>query len=529
MADSVNQVLHHHGEFYFEPPLSQWKEQALRNHERASREAYWGQSAPTVRAALKLPVDRPLVFTGHQPIFFHPGIWAKNLAASSLAESIGGAACHKLTDTALVTEYVHAVPELEEGGQSRRRALEFFTTHENREGEKKFAFAFLPAPEKAAFQKILDEGKIYAPPSVKEALHLYEEHLMKGLRENKSWNDFHIFTLRLLDEICGTQRLYFEGSRFWRSDPFLEFASYWLMNLPTVTEAYNHSLDEYRKAHHIKHELTPVPNLKFESWWFELPFWGVNKYHQRYSAWAKSDGHHLTIRLQGSDGLYTVALKNFLAELKALPIVLWPKALPQTLFCRLYLSDYFIHGLGGGAYEQVNNIFFEKVFSSKPLDFGTVTATWWVEPEQSLKMEEIVRWEEKILGWQRALQKNPEYLFTKKDAWNVELPEFIRKKFGETAQDPELEGWAREKPPLIESLKDPSKRAEASKRIAEINQKLGDRYVSLFATLETGLADITKLKKVEEVLTFRGYPFFCYAPKVFIDMKKKLQELSQKT
>jgi hypothetical protein len=528
MTDSMNQVLHHHGEFYFEPSLALWKEQALKNHERVFRETYWGQTAQQVRTALKLPTDRPLIFTGHQPIFFHPGIWAKNLAASVLAESIQGAACHKLTDTALVTEYTHVIPEVEEAGQSRRRALEFFTTHDNLEAEKKYAFAFLPPPEKAAFQKILEDGKIYAPPLVKEALQLYEEHLMKGLRENKTWNEFHIFTLRLLDEICGTQRSYFEGSRFWKSEPFLKFVANWLTNLPSLTDLYNQSLNEYRLAHHIKHEITPMPNLKFEDWWFELPFWGVNKYRQRYSAWAKSDGHHLTIRLQGSDGVYTVALKDFLTELRTLPITLWPKALPQTLFCRLYLSDYFIHGLGGGAYEEVNNIFFEKVFKSPPLDFGTVTATWWVEPEQSLKMEEIMRWEERIRAWQRTLSKNPEYLITKSEAWKVELPEFIRKKFEEAAQNSDLKILADEKKGLIESLKDPAKKSEASKRIGEINGKLTDQYGSLFVALEVGLADIEKLKKVEEVLTFRGYPFFCYAPKVFIDMKKKLQELFPK-
>jgi hypothetical protein len=524
MADSASAVPLRHGEFYFEPALGQWKEQVLRNRERLSKESFWGQSALKVRAALKIPTDRPVIMTGHQPIFFHPGLWAKSLAASVLAQAVGGVACQKITDTAIGLEILHYLPEVETGGQSRRKPLEFFSSKDGQEMVKTMPYAFLGAPEKAALQKILEEGKLNAPADVRENLKFYEDRLTVGLRECKTWDDYHIYILKILDELSGTQRLYFQGSKFWSSEPFQEFVAHWLMNLPAMTDAYNHSLDEYRALHQIKHELTPSPNLKFEDWWFELPFWGLNKYHQRHSLWAKSDGDRMILRMKGSDGNYSISSKDFVRELKALPIQFWPKALPQTLFCRLYLCDYFIHGVGGGLYEQVNNLFWEKVFKTKPADYGVVTATWRVDPVQSAKIEEIVRHEERILFWERALAKNPETLFTRAEAWEKELPDFIRKEFTLAFENPALKTLAAEKTRCVESLKDPNKKVAASKRIAEINKLLSDNLDPVLKALEKGLMDIEKLKKVQETLAFREYPFFAHSPKIFPEMKRMIEE-----
>jgi hypothetical protein len=524
MADSASHVPLRHGEFYFDPPLAQWKEQVLRNRDRFSKETFWGQSPAQTRAALKIPTDRPVIMVGHQPVFFHPGLWAKSLTASVLASEVGGVACQKLTDTALGLEYLHYLPEVEEAGQARRRPLEFFQSKEGQEAFKVSAYAFLGVPEKAALEKILEEGKLNAPLEVRDHLKFYEDRLYAGLRECKSWDEYHIYTLKILDELSGTQRLYFEGAKFWSSEPFQEFVAHWLLNLPALTDAYNQSLNEYRLQHQIKHELTPLPNLKFEDWWFELPFWGLNKYHQRHSLWAKLDGDRMILRMKGNDGNYSVSTKDFVRELKALPITFWPKALPQTLFCRLYLCDYFIHGVGGGLYERVNNIFLEKVFKMKPPDYGVVTATWRVDPVQSAKIEEIFRHEERILFWERALVKNPEYLFTRAEAWEKELPEFIRKEFGLVAANPSLKTLAAEKAKCVEQLKDAAKRAAVSKRIAEINKLFGDQYDPILKALEKGLMDIEKLKKVQEALAFREYPFFAYSPKIFPEMKEKIEE-----
>lgn len=523
MAESASQVPLRHGEFYFEPSLAQWRDQILHNRDRFSKESFWGQSPAQVRTALKIPADRPVLMAGHQPLFFHPGLWAKSLTASVLADSVQGVACQKLTDTALGLEAFNYLPEVEDGGQSRRRSLEFFSSKAGQEAVKTLTYAYLGAPEKASLQKILEDGKIYSPPEVRENLKFYEARLLAGLRECKTWNEYHIYGLRFLDELSGTKRLYFQGHQFWNSEPFQEFTAQWLMNLPAMNEAYNQSLNEYRAQHQIKHELTPLPNLKFEDWWFELPFWGLNKYQQRHSLWAKLDGDRMVLRMKGSEGNYSISTKDFVRELKELPIAFWPKALPQTLFCRLYLCDYFIHGVGGGVYEKVNDLFIVKVFKAKAPDFGVVTATWWVDPVQSAKVEEIVRYEERVIFWERTLSKNPETLFTRAESWEKELPDFIRKEFALVAKTPTLRELAQEKVQCVAQLRDPAQKAKAAKRIGEINGLLSARYDPILKVLEKGLLDIEKVKNIQGTLSFREYPFFAYSPKIFPEMKKKIE------
>ncbi|HEY5040272.1 MAG TPA: hypothetical protein VIJ93_14495, partial [bacterium] len=307
------------------------------------KEIFWGQSAPKVRAVLKLPENQPLILSGHQPVFFHPGLWAKCLAASLLAEAVQGTACHLITDTGLGPEFLHRMPEVEDNGKSRCKPIEFFHSKDLKDQEKTIPFAFLPAPDLASFKKIFSDVQVYSPYAVKKNVREFEEKFIKGLKENPTWDAFHLFNLKLLDEFSGTNRLYLTASKLWASEPFLEFVTYWLLHLPELSDIYNKSLDEYRKKYEIKHNLTPLPNLKFENWWFEIPFWGVTKYHQRHSLLAKKDGKHFLLRTKGSDSTFTISLNDFQRDLGALPISLWPKAIPQTLFCRFYLCDYFIH------------------------------------------------------------------------------------------------------------------------------------------------------------------------------------------
>jgi hypothetical protein len=524
MNEVTEKIPKNHGEFYFDPPFSQWKEEALRNRERNVKEIYWGQNALKVREILKLPTDQPLILSGHQPVFFHPGLWVKCLAASLLAEAVQGTACHKLTDTALVAEYEHYLPEVEEMGQARRKRLEFFHSKDHQGMEKTTPYSFMPSPDYEAVHKIFSEAQVFCPNGVKESMKGYEEKFMKGLKDNAAWNDFHLFTLKLLDELCQTKRVFLQGHKLWSSEPFFKFLAYWMGNLPELTEAYNQSLVQYRQIHQIQHDLSPFPNLKFEDWWFEIPFWGVTKYHQRHSLWAKTDGKHLILKMKGGDGNYSVALDNMQAELGTLPIMIWPKAMPQTLFCRMYLCDYFIHGMGGGNYEEVNDIFFEKIFKVKALEYGVATATYLVDPEESGAIETILNHEQGIEWWERALEKNPEYLFTKKDIWQAALPAFMVPKFLECFNDEKLKKLAAEKERLIGSLKDPAKKAEASQKIKEVNSALYEGYTEPLKALEQGLLDISKIKATREVLGYREYPFFAFKPETFQTMKENVRK-----
>src|ERR1039458_7067383 len=215
MAETTDKIPKRHGEFYFEPPLAQWKEEALRNRERLVKQTLWGQTAHKVREFLKLPTEQPLVLSGHQPIFFHPGVWAKCLSASILAESISGTACHKITDTALVPEFLHYLPEVEENGKARKKILEFYSTKDMKQQERVTPYTFLPAPDSKALEKIFADAQVYCPEKIKPLIRDFSEKVMKGVGKTPTWNDVHIHTLKMLDEFCGTSRTILIGSQLW--------------------------------------------------------------------------------------------------------------------------------------------------------------------------------------------------------------------------------------------------------------------------------------------------------------------------
>lgn len=74
------------GGVVIEPPGETWQGMVARR---------WGLSrldedAMEVRRELGLPTDRPVVMSGHQAVFWHPGILAKWIAAERIAAVVGG-------------------------------------------------------------------------------------------------------------------------------------------------------------------------------------------------------------------------------------------------------------------------------------------------------------------------------------------------------------------------------------------------------------------------------------------------------
>jgi hypothetical protein len=513
----------HNGEFYFEPNPSQWKTTVLQNRENFSNKTLWGQIPSEVRASLKMPTDCPVILSGHQPIFFYPGIWAKCLAASELAQSVAGVAYHKITDTALAPEFVHSIPEADGKGKVRRREVDFFSTNQMKNQEKAIPYTFLPPPAPAALGKILLDFSFFGSASVQSSTKWFGEKLIQGLKNKTSWNQYHTYTLQLLDQISGTQRSIVEGSSLWASEPFINFFGYWLIHMAELNESYNSSLNEYRKTKNITHDIEPMPNLKFENWYSELPFWGTNKGHHRDTLWAKTDGKVITLKVKGLDVQYDFHLDNLSHELAVSSLKIWPKAIPQSLFLRMYLCDFFIHGIGGGVYEEVGNLFFQKTTQIAPPVYGIVSATYLVDPKESETLSSMADYEKALELWGRVLQQNPEYLFTRQADWKRDLPSSLHGAIESYLKNPSFKKMAQEKIALLAVLKDPVKKQDAGKKIKELNGQLFEGCGEVLKAMEKFRLETESIKTTREALAYREYPFFCFEESVFRDMKEKIK------
>lgn len=117
-------------------------------------------------------------------------------------------------------------------------------------------------------------------------------------------------------------------------------------------EIFNSLLDEYRNEFRFRYKNFPFPKLEEG----ELPFWLVRG--GRRERYFKRD-------MDKRD--YDKAL-------------IFPRAVTLTLFLRLYRLDLFIHGVGGGNYEWIQDRIIERFFKQKPSPYAVISGTFLIDP-----------------------------------------------------------------------------------------------------------------------------------------------------
>jgi hypothetical protein len=141
-------------------------------------------------------------------------------------------------------------------------------------------------------------------------------------------------------------------SRLCDSEAFAGLVRHLLNDLPRFHAIYNESLHEYRRLHGVRDRSRPVPDLAREGDRFEIPFWALRPGDKRRE--------RLALR-QGESVPAGVRLRT--------------RALMTTLFARLCLGDGFIHGIGGGKYDEVTDAIIERWLGLRPPRFFVLTAT----------------------------------------------------------------------------------------------------------------------------------------------------------
>lgn len=113
-------------------------------------------------------------------------------------------------------------------------------------------------------------------------------------------------------------------------------------------EIFNQALADYRREYRFRYKNFPYPKLREE----ELPFWLI-KGNRRLRCFRKD-----------------LNLDN-LSEDK-----IFPRASTLTIFLRLYKFGVFVHGVGGGNYEWIQDRIIERFFKLKPPPYIILTATF---------------------------------------------------------------------------------------------------------------------------------------------------------
>jgi hypothetical protein len=326
-----------------------------------------------------LDPERTLILaSGHQPQLFHPGVWYKNFELSRLARSINGVALHLIIDndasglaairvptgstdeprieTAAYGVLREDVP-FEDRGVDDQRLFESFGRRVERLIRPFVAQPLVREFWPSAVEAARRTGRLGL--AIAQARHLVEtqwglDTCELPLSEACESLSFRLFLAGILDEL----------SRF--------------------IDAYNESLDEFRRVHRIRSRAHPVPPLERDGEWLEVPCWIWTRddprrrrlYLRRQSGVLElTDRASLRHGITAPDGGELASTAEDLARLSDGGVRVRPRALMTTMYARLLVSDLFLHGIGGGKYDQLTDAIIERFFGITPPSFLVLSAT----------------------------------------------------------------------------------------------------------------------------------------------------------
>ena len=463
------------------------------------------------------PAYQYIIQSGHQPVFFHPGIWIKNIFLNKLVKSPlldNSLGLNIILDNDICKDLNLSLPALSSNGNLRVEEISFLSSALT----PNLPFEEYPCPSLEMITKfnrdiihrlkslesenkdILNNFKNFARCLENSSRFCSRNHKRRNLGE------FLGLARRLYEQEIEPAYLEIPFSKICDSDEFLSFFLEIIKNIKSFSKIYNNKLDEYRKLFKIRNQAHPSPNLMIKENLIEVPFWIWREGDQRRKIFIlrEEEKNYLyndvygKIFLTEEGGLKSLfSLKTLLKE-RGLKIR--PKALLLTLYNRLFISDLFIHGLGGAKYDLVTDEIIREFFKVEPPHFLVVSCTLYLDFKSSPSASDfkIPALKKKI----RDLEFNPE-------RYVDELP--LTKK--EKNQIGEL---AEKKIELIKKIKktlSPIEKQKISEEIKAINNFMGEKVRPIKYELNKKIEKEEEKMKQSKVYTFREFPYCFFSAK----------------
>ncbi|GMU32922.1 MAG: hypothetical protein AMXMBFR20_07940 [Planctomycetia bacterium] len=324
--------------------------------------------------------DSPVVMTGHQPEWMHPGVWIKNVAAAELAARLGGRAVFLIVDSDVPAGLNIPYPDRSADPMRRAyapapraaagRAYEHLASSSPDDWND--AFAAIPTdPDSglAAFQT----GFQSVPTQVDGHAAGYVDRWCAAVSELD--REIGVSTpsfLRISDV--------FSGRGPDSGAAAMTFTAAIILAARESAAAYNAALQAYRDRRDIRGTRHPIPDLEVHGPRVELPFWVVHPDRPRRRLFVEAQDRSVVL-FSETDQIGEIEAASLrldpAASLPAViaPLGLRPRALAQTLFVRLVCCDLFIHGVGGAKYDQITDDLIQRFYNIDPPAFACVSAT----------------------------------------------------------------------------------------------------------------------------------------------------------
>jgi hypothetical protein len=357
-------------------PLSELRLVARQGVAAAARDYFdsHGESIPEAAAA-------NLIVAGHQPDLFHPGVWVKNFALNGLARTHGVTPLNLIVDNDTVKTTVLRLPSPPDATHPLPHAMSL--PFDRWPGE--IPYEEYRIQDAALFASFADramtvlKGWGYEP-----LLPAFWEEVRRQAERRSLLGDCFAAARRSWERRWGCHNLEVPVSLLCRGEAYAWFACHLLSELPRFHSVYNECVRAYRIAHGIRSRNHPVPDLVAQDGWFELPFWTWRVGPARRGRlFARLVGDRVELR-SGKEPWPVLPLAaasrphqaiEAWQSLEAHGCKVRSRALTNTLYARLFLADLFIHGIGGGKYDELTDAIIQRFYGIEPPAFLVLSAT----------------------------------------------------------------------------------------------------------------------------------------------------------
>lgn len=353
--------------------LADLQQEARRSALLAAR-AYLTNNGEPIPEERPLAQEAPLLLAGHQPELFHPGVWVKNFALQGLARAHGLVPLNLVVDndTAKSSALRLPAPANAEVPWPHAVAVPFDRWTSETPYEEQHVLEptwFADFPERVA--------AVLKPWGYQPLLPRLWSDVMEEARRGRSPGESFAAARRALERRWGCHNLEVPLSQICRTPAFASFACHLLGELPRFQALYNETVRDYRRRHGLRSRNHPVPDLTNDGGWLEAPFWGWRQGQTRRSRlFARIGGDRIELRA-GDDPWPTLPLGDPMAwqTLEQAGYKARSRALTTTLYARLFLADLFIHGIGGGKYDELTDGLLRSFYGCEPPAFLVLSAT----------------------------------------------------------------------------------------------------------------------------------------------------------
>jgi hypothetical protein len=377
-----------------------------------------------------------IIVTGHQPLWRHCGVLAKDIIADRFANETGGIALHLVLDHDIV-ETSMVLPELDSAGFMRFQAIPLECSRQNMPLELR------PAPCGRELDSFINSvtklKKSLCSEIWRSSLHRFYEYL------DSCRNIADLVTLlqAVVYQSLGLELIYLPVSLLSDSASFKTFVCSIVCDAVNFADAYNQGILSRIHTQNLNAAQTLRPlEIDRRNNDAELPFWLMFKTGIRVPLQVECKNNNI-ILLANSAILGAFDLSNaddnkqqLFEILNAYNCVIRPKAVTLDLFARLYLADWFVHGVGGGKYASITDNIIRKYFNLANLHFGVATATLTLPTESNTNWLNLT--ESQFELQLRKLKFNPEIFieYSNRNIASVKSLIDVKKQLIDTAGNP---------------------------------------------------------------------------------------------